>query len=59
MQSIDVIGEPDPQTVRDQAQRLLRMHVRDTSQSGSFLKMGIESVEMALGDDGVLVSRTL
>ena len=54
-----MIGEPDPQTVRDQAQRLLRMHVRDISQSGSFLKMGIESVEMALGDDGVLVSRTL
>jgi len=55
VQAIDVVGEPNPKIIRNQAQRILRMHIRDIRHNPSFLKMGIEAVEMALGDDDVLV----
>lgn len=58
LKAVDLVTEPDPGVIRDQAGKLLEGKLRDVMQSDFFLTMGIEPVEMALGDDALVVSMT-
>ncbi|XP_070192744.1 uncharacterized protein [Littorina saxatilis] len=57
--AVDLVTEPDPGVIRDQAGKLLEGKLRDVMQSDFFLTMGIEPVEMALGDDALVVDSEL